>query len=123
MGVLPEGLARVLYVMIVITEVHPFEDGNGRIARVMMNAELSATAAARIVIPSVYRNEYLGGLRRTSTTDGDIGAYVRVTTYAWRWSAAMPWNDPAATEDQLIATNALLDSTDAEVRGVRLELP
>ncbi len=122
-GVLPEGLARALYVMIVITEVHPFEDGNGRIARVMMNAELSATAAARIVIPSVYRNEYLGGLRRTSTTDGDIGAYVRVMTYAWRWSAAMPWSDPAATEGQLIATNALLDSTDAEVRGTRLELP
>ena len=122
-GVLPEGLARALYVMIVITEVHPFEDGNGRIARVMMNAELSATAAARIVIPSVYRDEYLGGLRRTSTTDGDIGAYVRVMTYAWRWSAAMPWNDPAATEGRLIATNALLDSTDAEVRGTRLELP
>ena len=122
-GVLPEGLARALYVMIVITEVHPFEDGNGRIARVMMNAELSATAAARIVIPSVYRDEYLGGLRRTSTTDGDIGAYVRVMTYAWRWSAAMPWSDPAATEGQLIATNALLDSTDAEVRGTRLELP
>ena len=35
----------------------------------------------------------------------------------------MPWNDPAATEGQLIATNALLDSTDAEVRGTRLELP
>ena len=122
-GVLPEGLARALYVMIVITEVHPFEDGNGRVARVMMNAELSATAAARIVIPSVYRNEYLGGLRRTSTADGDITAYVRVMTHAWRWSAAMPWNDPAATEGQLIATNALLDSTDAEVRGVRLELP
>ena len=123
MGVLPEGLPRALYVMIVIAEVHPFEDGNGRVARVMMNAELSAAAAARIVIPSVYRDEYLTGLRRTSTTDGDLAAYVRVMTYAWRWSAAMPWNDPAATEGQLIATNALLDSTDAEVRGIRLELP
>ena len=122
-GDLPEGFARALYLMIVVTEVHPFEDGNGRVARVMMNAELSATTAARIVIPSVYRNEYLGGLRRTSTTDGDLAAYVRVMTYAWRWSAAMPWTDTAATEGQLLATNALLDSTDAEVRGIRLELP
>ena len=122
-GALPEGLPRALYVMIVITEVHPFEDGNGRVARVMMNAELSATAAARIVIPSVYRNEYLAALRRTSATDGDLDAYIRVMTYAWRWSAAMPWNDPAATEGQLVATNALLDSTDAEVRDIRLELP
>ena len=120
---LPEGLARALYVMIVVSEVHPFEDGNGRVARVMMNAELSAIGAARIVIPSVYRNEYLAGLRRTSVTDGDLTAYVRVMTHAWRWTAAMPWNDPVATEGQLIATNALLDSTDAEIARKRLELP
>ena len=122
-GVLPQGLPRALYVMIVITEVHPFEDGNGRVARVMMNAELSATAAARIVIPSVYRDEYVAGLRRASTTDGDLTAYVRVMTFAWRWSAAMPWDDPTATGGQLIATNALLDPTDAEIQGVRLRLP
>ena len=120
---LPEGLARALYVMIVVTEVHPFEDGNGRVARVMMNAELSAIGAARIVIPSVYRNEYLAGLRRASVTDGDLTAYVRIMTHAWRWTAAMPWNDPVATEGQLVATNALLDSTDAEIARKRLELP
>ena len=109
--------------MIVVTEVHPFEDGNGRVARVMMNAELSAIGAARIVIPSVYRNEYLAGLRRASMTDGDLTAYVRVMTHAWRWTAAIPWSDTAATEGHPIATNALLDSTDAEIAGKRLELP
>ncbi len=120
---LPEGLARALYAMIVVTEVHPFEDGNGRVARVMMNAELSAVGAARIVIPSVYRNEYLSGLRRISINDGDPTAFVRVMAHAWRWTAAMPWNDTAATEGHLIATNALLDSTDAEIAGKQLELP
>ena len=122
-GDLAQGLPRGLYMMIVITEVHPFEDGNGRVARIMMNAELSATAAARIVIPTVYRNEYLAGLRRASTTDGDLTAYVQIMTYAWRWSAAMPWNDPSATDGQLIATNALRDPTDAEIQSIRLELP
>ncbi|MCP5069704.1 MAG: cell filamentation protein Fic [bacterium] len=120
---LPEGLARALYAMIVVTEVHPFEDGNGRVARVMMNAELSAIGASRIVIPSVYRNEYLAGLRRASTTDGDLTGCIRIMTYAWRWTAAMPWGDVAATEGQLIATNALIDSTDAQIAGKRLELP
>ena len=120
---LPEGFARALYAMIVVTEVHPFADGNGRVARVMMNAELSAIGAARIVIPSVYRIEYLTGLRSASVNDGDLTAYIRVMTHAWRWTAAMPWNDPVATDGQLIATNALMDSTDAEIAGKRLELP
>lgn len=122
-GALPEGFARALYAMFVVSEVHPFIDGNGRVARVMMNAELSAIGAARIVIPSVFRNEYLAGLRRISTTNGDLDGFIRIMTYAWRWTAAMPWVDPGATEGQLAATNALLDSTDAESSGVRLELP
>ena len=66
--------------MEMVSEVHPFTDGNGRVARVMMNAELSAVDAARIIIPSVYRNEYIaclrrhfdiGGSRRFSAGEGD----------------------------------------------------
>ncbi len=120
---LAPGIARALYVMLVVSEVHPFADGNGRVARVMMNAELSAASAARIVIPSVYRNEYIAALRRVSTSDGDIGGLLTVMAHAWRWTAAMPWTDRAATEGQLDATNALLDSTDAQNTNRRLTLP
>ena len=35
----------------------------------------------------------------------------------------MPWTDRAATEGQLDATNALLDSTDAQNSNLRLTLP
>lgn len=35
----------------------------------------------------------------------------------------MPWQDRAAVDGQLAATNALIDSTDAEREGVHLELP
>jgi hypothetical protein len=122
-GRLPVGLPRALYVMLVVTEVHPFVDGNGRVARVMMNAELSHADMARIVIPTVFRNEYLGGLRRVSVGDGDLAAFLKVMTYAWRWTAAMGWTDPEATSGQLAATNALYDSTDAATSGIRLELP
>jgi fido (protein-threonine AMPylation protein) len=34
--------------MFLISEVHPFADGNGRIARIMMNAELVAAGEERI---------------------------------------------------------------------------
>lgn len=38
---LKEGIQRALFVLLVMSEVHPFADGNGRAARLMMNAELS----------------------------------------------------------------------------------
>ena len=119
---LPQGFARALYIMTVVSEVHPFVDGNGRVARVMMNAELSAIV---LLASSSQRlpQRVPCRLRRASTTTGDLTAYIKIMTYAWRWTAAMPWTDPAATEGQLAATNALLDSTDAQTSGLRLELP
>jgi hypothetical protein len=35
----------------------------------------------------------------------------------------MPWADREATMGRLVATNALMDSADAEHTGSRLELP
>jgi hypothetical protein len=66
---LPKGLARAAYIMFLITEVHPFADGNGRIARVFMNAELRAHKLAPIIIPTVYREDYLSALRAISRRD------------------------------------------------------
>lgn len=117
------GFCRALFVLFVVSEVHPFVDGNGRVSRVMMNAELSAVGQARIVIPSVYRDEYISSLRRASTQEGDVRGLAQVLAHAWRWTATMPWAERAATEGRLHATNALIDATDAQDRGVRLELP
>ena len=120
----PAGFRRALFVMMVTLEVHPFVDGNGRVARVMMNAELSASNLARIVVPSVYRREYLGGIKRASLSQGqDITGLIKVMSFAWRWTAAMPWEDRAATEGQLEATSALLDPDETPLGGIRLELP
>lgn len=121
-GDLAPGFARAAYQMFLVSEVHPFDDGNGRVARVVMNAELSAVGQARILIPIVWRDEYRTALRALSR-DGRADLYVRVLAWAWRWSAAMPWGDRAATEGRLEATNALLDSVDGARSGRRLELP
>ena len=118
----PAGFRRGLYLLFVVSEVHPFDDGNGRVARAMANAELSAANECRILVPIVWRNEYMKALREVSR-NGRFDLYVRTMAHAWRWTALMPWNDRPALDAALQVTNALLDSTDAESEGVQLTLP
>jgi hypothetical protein len=119
---LAPGFARAAFELFLISEVHAYDDGNGRVARAAMCAELTAADEARIVVPIVFRNEYQTALRNLSR-EGRCDLYVRTLAYSWRWTAAMPWQDRAAVDGQLIATNALTDSTDVEREGVRLGLP
>ena len=53
---LPLGFARAAFQLFVVSEVHPFDDGNGRVARATMNAELSAVRQARILDRGVSRS-------------------------------------------------------------------
>jgi hypothetical protein len=60
---LAPGIARAIYTMFLVTDVHPFVDGNGRIARVMMNSELVAAGQPTIIVPNAFREDYVGTLR------------------------------------------------------------
>lgn len=102
---LPSPLARALYVMFLISEVHPFEDGNGRVARLMMNAELTAGGQTKIIIPTVYRDDYLLNLRRLARKH-DTAAYIRMMDRAHAFSH---WLEPGNYPDlkaQLEGSNA-----------------
>lgn len=57
------GLPRAIFMMFLVTDVHPFVDGNGRTARIMMNAELISAGQSTIIIPTVFRDDYLQALR------------------------------------------------------------
>ena len=119
---LPSGLAKAIFMMYLVAEVHPFTDGNGRVARVLMNAELSAAGEQRIVIPIVYRDNYLQGLRALSR-NGNPRPLIRVLDFAQAYAAAIDWSDLPTAERMLEQTNALLEPEVAEERGLRLELP
>ncbi len=119
---LPVGLPRAVFALFLISEVHPYDDGNGRVARAAMCAELTAAGQARLVVPIVFRDEHQTALRAASR-EGRFDLYLRTLGFAWRWTAAMPWQDRPAVDGYLAGTNALVDSTDAERSGVRLELP
>ena len=121
-GALPAGLRRAIFMMFLIGEVHPFTDGNGRVARVLMNAELSAAGEQRIVIPIVYRDNYLQGLRALSR-NANPQPLIRVLDFAQAYAAAIEWSDLPTAERMLERTNAFLTPETAEERGVQLELP
>lgn len=103
--------ARAAFMMFLISEVHPFLDGNGRIARLMMNAELVAAGQGRIIIPTVYRDDYMGTLRRL-TRQGDPAPYIRMLERAFRFSVGIAGEDPIAMQRQLERCNGFLDPTD-----------
>lgn len=119
---LPPGLSRAIFLMFLISEVHPFTDGNGRVGRVLMNAALSAVEEQRIVIPLPYRDDYLGGLRALSR-NGAAGPLVRVLDHAQRYAAAIDWSDLDVARRALTETNAFVPPDVAEERGLRLQLP
>ena len=113
---------RAAFIMFLVAEVHPFTDGNGRTARIMMNAELVAAGEERIVIPTVYRTNYLAGLKALSR-GGRPEPLIRVLDYAQRWTTTVSWRSVEETQHELDACNAFLDSTAAEEEGRRLRMP
>ena len=113
---------RAVFAMFFLAEVHPFADGNGRIARIFMNAELVAAKQVRIIIPTVYREDYLSGLRAVTRTR-QFPALYRVLDYARRYTAAINFTSRATAEEDLERTNALMDPREAERNGLRLQLP
>lgn len=119
---LPEGFPRAVFTMFLVAEVHPFTDGNGRTARVFMNAELTAAGLQRIVIPISYRDDYLQGLRALSL-GGDPIRLVRVLEFAQRYAAGIDWSDLRTAERMLAATNAFVLPHLADEQRRRLRLP
>lgn len=57
------GLPRSIFTAFLLSDVHPFVDGNGRLSRIMMNAELVAVGQSKIIVPTVFRDDYLLALR------------------------------------------------------------
>ena len=75
--VLSDPFAKAIFMMFICSEVHPFNDGNGRVSRIMMNEELVKGGRTRIIVPTVFREDYLLSLRRLSRNN-DPSVYIRV---------------------------------------------
>ena len=91
-----------------ISEVHPFNDGNGRISRIMMNAELVHADQSKIIIPTVFREDYLNGLRRL-TRKGDPSVLIKAVSRVRQFSTNIIGEDFEETRRYLEGTNAFKD--------------
>ena len=115
-------LHRAIFMMFLVSEVHPFADGNGRAARIMMNAELVAAGENRIIVPTVNRNNYLMALKALSQ-NRVTGALVRVMDFAQRYTTAIDFSDLERARSILERTHAFADPNEADAAGIRLVLP
>lgn len=119
---LPRGFPRALYAMFAVSEVHPFADGNGRVSRALLNAELSAAGQCRLLVPLSFREDYLGALRAMSR-QANPKPLLHMADRAQRWSSLVDWSSMPRTLAQLHRSNALVPPDEAEERGLRLRDP
>jgi len=112
---LKDPFAKAAYMMFLVSEVHPFLDGNGRIARVMMNVELSSKGLSKIIIPTVYREDYTGALRKLSRQH-IASPYVRMLAKAYEFSATLTQNDLDKMEQHLESSQAFNEPTEGKLK-------
>jgi len=111
MPLLEQPMQRALFTMLVVSETHPFADGNGRTSRLIMNAFLSARAQCRVIIPTVYREDYLLSLKAISH-QSDATAYIRVMSVGQEWADELDYNvGVAQMNQQLDACQAKKEDT------------
>jgi len=101
----PAGTARALMAMFLVSEVHPFTDGNGRLARLVMNAELSVVDSCRIIVPTLFREEYLDCLR-VLTRDGNPKPFLDAMQWIHKWTASFDYEDLDKAIAEMKACNA-----------------
>jgi integrase len=112
---LSEPLQRAIFMMFIVSEVHPFSDGNGRAARIMMNAELIAGGQERIIIPTAYRTDYLGALKAISQT-GNPAPVVRMLDHAQRHTHMIDWRNQKTAQTMLAASGAFAEGDSAKLK-------
>jgi len=119
---LPRGFQRAAFAMFLVSEVHPFADGNGRVARALTNAELSASGQQRLIIPTVFRDDYLRALRAMSR-EANPRPLIRVLDRAQDLCMQLNWTELGIARMQLQAAHAFDTPDEAEEAGLILRLP
>lgn len=105
----PEGLARACFYAFLVSEIHPFDDGNGRISRLLMNAEMSRMGLGRVLIPTLYHPQYVDCAKQLTHSNEPDG-FARAIAKMARWCAQFDYTDLPQLIRNLRTVNALEES-------------
>ncbi|MHB8493054.1 MAG: Fic family protein [Casimicrobiaceae bacterium] len=105
----PEGLARAIYYAFLISEVHPFADGNGRLSRLVLNAELSRLGVCRVIIPTLFHPPYVD-CQRALTRSNNAGPFASAIAKMATWTATFDYADYGTLLERLRKANAFEES-------------
>jgi hypothetical protein len=94
---------------------HRYQTQLRRIARVMLNAELVHGKRSRIIIPIVYREDYLRALRAL-TRGGNVEPYIRMLNRAQEFTAQVDFSSYERALAQLREANAFLEPNEGRLR-------
>jgi len=107
-------LARAIFMGVAISEIHPFTDGNGRVSRAMMNAEVAFTNQCRILITTGAREDYLLALRAFSRQER-CDPIIRMLSRCQALTSMVVWAPRPVARELLRALGAFDEGSEARL--------
>jgi hypothetical protein len=119
---LNDPMAKAIFMMFMISEIHPFTDGNGRISRIMGNAELFKSGLSRIIVPTVYREDYIMSLKKL-TNRKEPNAFIRVMDKLQYFSNNIFGDSFDELNNYFKATSAYKEPSEGKLMIIERSLP
>jgi Fic family protein len=114
---LSDPMAKAIFMMFMVSEVHPFTDGNGRLSRIMGNAELFRSGQSRIIVPTVYREDYILSLKKmTNLKEPDT--FIRVMDKLQHFSSNIFGENFDELNEYFKETNAYKEPSEGKLKIV-----
>jgi hypothetical protein len=119
---LTDPMAKAIFMMFMISEIHPFTDGNGRISRIMGNAELFKGGLSRIIVPTVFREDYIMSLKKF-TNRKEPDTFIRVMDKLQYFSNNIFGDNFDELNNYFKETNAYKEPSEGKLNIIDRSLP
>jgi hypothetical protein len=119
---LNDPMAKAIFMMFMVSEVHPFTDGNGRISRIMGNAELFKSGLSRIIVPTVYREDYIMSLKKFANRK-EPDAFIRVMDKLQYFSNNIFGDNFDELNNYFKATDAYKEPSEGKLKIIDRSMP